>query len=89
MNLIEIHPGESDADLRAVADGILQTLNPAKPNWWHPYELRGTQRRGDKLYREFFCIAGSVEIWLWKLASEAKTREVLMLGSGEEAGPAV
>ena len=89
MTLIETHPGESDADLRAVTDGILQTLNPAKPNWWHPYELRGTQCRGEKLYREFYCIAGSVEIWLWKLAAETKTREVLMLGSEKATGPAV
>ena len=42
MTLIETHSGESDADLRAVTDGILQALNPEKPNWWHPYELRGT-----------------------------------------------
>jgi hypothetical protein len=89
MTLIETHLGESDAELRAVTDRILQTLNPAKPKWWHPYELRGTQRRGEKLYREFYCIAGSVEIWLWKLAAESKTREVLMLASGEAAGPAV
>lgn len=89
MTLIETHPGERDDDLRAVVDGILQTLKPAKPNWWHPYELRGTHPRGKKLFREFYCVAGSVEIWLWKLAGEGKTREVLMLSSCEAIGPAV
>lgn len=84
MTLIETHPDESDTDLRAVVDGILQSLNPKKLNWWHPYELRGAQRRGNKLFREFYCVAGSVEIWLWKLAGEGKSREVLMLGNGDD-----
>lgn len=89
MTLIETHSGESDADLRAVTDGILQTLNPEKPHWWHPYELRGTYQRGGKVFREFFCIAGSVQIWLWKLASESRTREVLILEDDEAERPAV
>jgi hypothetical protein len=87
MTIIETHPGESDADLRAVTDAILQTLNPSKPNWWHPYELRGTYQRDGKLFREFYCIAGSVQIWLWKLAGENQTREVLMVDEGAAGQP--
>jgi len=51
--LIETRNRESDADLRTIVDGILNTLNPEKPNWWHPYELRGVQQYEGKLYREF------------------------------------
>ena len=89
MTLIEIHPGESDADLRAVIDGILQALNPDRPLWWHPYELGGTYQRDGRTFREFFCIAGSVQIWLWKLAGETRAREVIMLEDDAAAGPAV
>jgi hypothetical protein len=89
MTLIETYPGESDAKLRAVTDGILQTLDREKPNWWHPYELRGTYHRRNKVFREFFCIAGSVQIWLWKLARENSTREVLMLEDDARERPAV
>ncbi|HEV7299508.1 MAG TPA: hypothetical protein VGN72_09110 [Tepidisphaeraceae bacterium] len=89
MTLIETHSGESDAELRVVTDGILQTLNPEKPNWWHPYELRGTYRRDGKMFREFFCVAGSVQIWLWKLAGENRTREVLMVEDDAAERPAV
>jgi dTDP-4-dehydrorhamnose 3,5-epimerase-like enzyme len=88
MTLIETHPGESDANLRSVADRILQTLNPSTPNWWHPYELRGMHRHGDKFFREFYCVAGSVQIWLWKLAHESKTRQVIWLSDGHEVQPA-
>ena len=79
MTLIETHPGESDADLRAVVDGILQTWYPETPNWWHPYKLGATRRHDGKLYREFDCDEGRVEIWLGKAASEYKTRDVLRL----------
>jgi hypothetical protein len=79
MTLIETHPGESDADLRAVGDGILQLLNPAKPNWWHPYELRGSHWHDAKFFREFWCQAGSVQIWLWKLSGEHHLRPVVWL----------
>jgi hypothetical protein len=89
MALIETHHGECDDDLRVVADGILQTLNPENPNWWHPYELRGKYRYGGKTFREFFCIAGSVQIWLWKLAAESRVREVVMLEDDAAAGPAI
>jgi len=89
MTLIETYPDESDADLRTVTDGILQTLNPEKPNWWHPYELRGTYPRDGKVFREFYCIAGSVQIWLWKLASENRAREVLMPEDDATERPAV
>lgn len=79
MTLVESYPGETDADLRAEADRILQSLNPAMPNWWHPYEIRGTYQRGDKWFREFHCRAGSVELWLYKLARRCSPRSVLLL----------
>jgi hypothetical protein len=88
MTLIETHPGETDAELRAVADGVLNTLNPTKVNWWHPYELRGTHQRQGKLFREFWCVAGSVEIWLWKLSYEHNLRQVVFLSDGKEIDPA-
>jgi hypothetical protein len=87
MILIETHPGESDADLRSVIDSILQTLVPDKPRWWHPYELLGTQRQGKTVYREFRCAAGSVEIWLFKLAVESKVRAVLIPGHDADLRP--
>jgi hypothetical protein len=80
MTLIETHPSETEAELRAVVERILNTLDPEKLNWWYPFELRGTYQSGDKFYREFFCIAGSVQMWLWKLTTEGNMgRTVLML----------
>ena len=87
MTLIEMHPGETEAELRAVVDGILQSLNPSTPNWWHPYELRDTHSRGGKIFREFWCVAGSVQIWLWKLANEKQLRCVIWLSDGKEVRP--
>ena len=83
MTLLQTHLGESDSDVRAAADAILQTLDPSRRNWWHPYEIRGTYRHGDALYREFYCAAGSVQVWLWKLANKNTSREVLMLSNDE------
>ncbi len=88
MTLIETHPGESDAELRAVTDGILNMLNPAKLNWWHPYELRGVHHYQGKLFREFWCVAGSVQIWLWKLSCQHHLRQVVWLSEGEAVNPA-
>jgi hypothetical protein len=89
MTLIETHPGENDANLRAVADAILNTLNPEKPNWWHPYELLGSHQHDGKLFREFRCVAGSVQIWLWKLAFEHHLRQVVWLSDGKAVNPVV
>jgi hypothetical protein len=72
-----------------VADRILNTLNPEKPDWWHPYELRGTYQHHGKLYREFWCIAGSVQLWLWKLSSEQHLRSVVLLDRPSAVGLAV
>jgi hypothetical protein len=77
MTLIETVPGESEADLRIATDAILQTLNPSMPNWWHPYEFRGTYHRDGKTFREFWCVAGSVQLWLKKLGDESGGREVI------------
>ena len=85
MTLVKTFPGESDGELRGAIDSILQSLNPARPNWWHPYELRGIHQREGRLFREFFCVAGSVQIWLWKLAGETRTRKVIFEGDDTAA----
>jgi hypothetical protein len=41
MTLVEMFPGESEADVRKACDAILQALCPERPRWWDPYELRG------------------------------------------------
>lgn len=64
MTLVETFPGESDADFRAAMDAILQGISPDRPNWWHPYEVRGTYEYNGIRFRDFFCIAGSVEAWV-------------------------
>jgi hypothetical protein len=87
VTLIEMQPDETDADLRAVADAILQTLNPAKRNWWGLYELRGQHQHDGKVFREFWCRAGSVQIWLWKLSHEQKMRQVVWLVDGQPVDP--
>lgn len=90
MTLIETHLGETDADLRAVTDGILQLLNPATPGWWHPYELRDSHPHNGKVFREFWCRAGSVQIWLWKLSHQHHLRQVVWLADdGTPVNPAV
>ncbi len=70
---------ESDAGLRAVIDSIPNRLNPDRLNWWHPYELRDVYPYKGKLFREFLCIAGSVQVWLWKLAREHNLRQIVLL----------
>ena len=84
MTLVETHPGESEAELRTAIDSILQSLNPSTLNWWHPYELRDMHNRDCKIFREFWCVAGSVQFWLWKLANERKLRRVIWLSNGKE-----
>ena len=85
--LVEQFPGESEAAVRTAVDSILQRLSPSMPSWWHPYELRGTIRCADTEYREFYCIAGSVSLWLLKLASESNARKVLLVGMAGDVLP--
>ena len=79
MTLLQAHPGESDAEVRAAADAILQSLDPSRPNWWHPFEIRGTYRCRGLIYREFYCVAGSVCLWLEKLARVHGERKILLV----------
>lgn len=79
MTLVETFPGESDADFRAAMDAILQAVSPDRPNWWHPYEIRGTYEYSGIRFRDFSCIAGSVEAWIWMHANKGGLRRVIMV----------
>jgi hypothetical protein len=79
MTLVETYPSETVADFRAALDAILQAVCPERPNWWHPYEVRGTYECRGVRFREFCCIAGSVHGWLWMNASRAGVRRVILL----------
>ena len=79
MTLLETHPGETDAEFRTATDAMLQSFSPDSPSWWHPYEVRGTYEYAGILFRQFYCIAGSVECWVWKIAREKTDRRVIVL----------
>jgi hypothetical protein len=80
MTLVETFLGESDAEFRAAIDLILQAINPERANWWHPYELRGSYEYNGIRFRDFFCIAGSVEAWIERHARlEGGARRVIVV----------
>ncbi len=82
MTLIETYSGESESDFRAAVDAILTNVPvPPRPNWWHPYELRGHYEWQGIRFRHFFCVAGSVEMWIWKSAEAGGRRRVIRLPS--------
>jgi hypothetical protein len=89
VTLVESHPAETDADFRAAMDAALQAITPTRPNWWHPYEVRGTYECRGIRFRHFYCIAGSVELWTLTIARENGSRRVILLpdGSTEIFGP--
>jgi hypothetical protein len=60
MTLVETFANEMEGDFRSAMDAILQSISPERPNWWHPYELRGVYEWRGIRFRHFFCIAGSV-----------------------------
>ena len=67
MTLVETFSGETNAEFRAAVDAVLQAISPDRPNWWHPYDVRRTYECRGVRFREFSCIAGSVEAWLLRL----------------------
>jgi len=79
MTLVETNAGETDADFRTVVDALLQAIAPQRPRWWHPYDVRGTYECRGIQFRHFYCIAGSVEGWLWSLANKGGSRRVILL----------
>lgn len=80
MTLVETHSGETEDELRAAIDELLtQVPIPPRRDWWHPYELRGLYEWQGIQFRHFFCIAGSVEIWVWKSAVDGGPRRVILL----------
>src|SRR4051812_11602895 len=79
MTLVETNANETDADFRAAIDALLQAIAPDRPRWWHPYEVRGTCECRGIRFRHFFCIAGSVECWLWSIANKGGSRRVILL----------
>jgi hypothetical protein len=82
MTLIETYPDESEADFRAAVDEVLSNVPiPPRPNWWHPYEVRGLFDWHGIRFRHFFCVANSVEMWLWKSAEAGGQRRVIRLPS--------
>ena len=81
MTLVETFADETEADFRAAMDALLQSISPERPNWWHPYEVRGAYEWRGVRFRHFFCVAGSVEAWIWKSAVDGARRRVVMLPS--------
>jgi len=79
MTLVETLPGETDAEFQTAIDAMLQAINPERPNWWHPYQVRGTYEYNCIFFRHFFCIAGSLELWVWLCASKGGPRRVIVV----------
>jgi hypothetical protein len=78
MTLVETHSDETDADFRRAVDALLQSLVPERPGWWHPYDVRGTYECRGIRFREFYCIAGSVEAHLWSIAAKGGPRRLIV-----------
>jgi hypothetical protein len=82
MTLVETYAGETEAEFRAAVEKLLSEVPiPPRPDWWHPYKLRGMYEWHGILFRHFFCVAGSVEIWLWTSARDGGQRRVIQLPS--------
>jgi hypothetical protein len=80
MTLVETTSGETDAEFRNSVDATLQEVNPARPSWWHPYEVRGHYECRGIRFRHFYCVAGSVEAWMWSIAVKSNgLRRVIFL----------
>ena len=79
MTLVETNVEETEADFRTAVDTLLQGIAPDRPRWWHPYEVRGTYECRGIRFRHFYCIAGSVECWLWSIANKGGSRRVILL----------
>ena len=72
MILIETTLGESEIDLRAAIDQMLESVwEPPESDWWHRYELRRIFVYSSQRYQEFHCVAGSVSSHLIARASRS------------------
>jgi hypothetical protein len=79
MTLVETDADETDADFCAAVDALLQSIAPERPRWWHPYEVRHRYKCRGIRFRHLYCIAGSVEGWLWSIANNGGSRRVILL----------
>ena len=64
---------------RTAVDALLQAIAPDHPCWWYPYEVRDAYDYQGIRFRHFYCIAGSVECWLWITAKKCCSRRVIIL----------
>jgi hypothetical protein len=82
MTLVETYDGEAEDEFRSALDELLTSVPvPPRRDWWHSYEIKGLYEWRGIRFRHFFCVAGSVEIWLWKLAVDGGKRRVIQLPS--------
>ena len=79
MTLVETSATEADADFRMAVDAVLQEVAPERPRWWYPYEVRGIYECRGIRFRQFYCVAGSVEGWMWIIATKGGSRRVITL----------
>ena len=62
--LIESPREEQSEALQIFVASILQSIVPERPVWWHPFDIGDCFQYGDRTFREFRCIAGSVSCHL-------------------------
>lgn len=62
MTLVETHPGESEADLRAAVDGLFRAGRG--DGQADAFEFRGRYEHAGQSFREFDCPAGSLHALL-------------------------
>ena len=79
MMLLETCPDETEAAFRAAIDAVMSAMNPSVPGWWQPYEVRGTYEYRGVRFREFYCVAGSAQAFVWKHANKGGDRRAIML----------
>ena len=89
MTLVETNADETETDFRAAVGALLQAIAPDRRRWWLPYEVRGTYECRGIRFRHFYCIAGSVEAWIWSAANMSGSRRVILLSdeSATVVGP--
>ena len=69
--LIESFPEETNEEWRSGVERLLRQIH-RKPNWWRPFTAGLSLRRGDRIYRELDCLAGSVALALLIKARQGK-----------------
>lgn len=70
MTLVETYPDEAEIEFRLDVDAQLQAVYPDRAWWWHPYEVRGRYECRGIRFREFYCVAGSVQCCMWSIATK-------------------